>query len=886
MAEKHVQSISTVLGMGRPRGQHFSRTKSMRTRNFGNLVKVPIFRSDYNNLSEVSTNSDRVSDGKSLKGNERAVPNLMLSNARSLTNKVNELEVLKESYRADLIFVTETWLADTVPDEIVNVSGLNIVRRDRLCGRGGGVAIYVNHDIPLKIRDDLNDQFFECLWVTIRPKWLPRSISRIALGCVYLPPSLLTSEIENFYDYFITCYDKLCVESPNTAIILAGDFNPASNGFQQKRLERHCNLKPIVMHPTRDTSTLDLIFTNMADCYQTPAILAPLSTSDHNIINWKSKCNISEKGNAVKIKERKFRQQQLERFDALLANYDWSSVLNISVTDEKVNTFLHITNNMIAEYFPERTVRMHSKDKPFMTPKIKRLISKRNMAFKRNNTERVKKLRSQISAEIRKAKISFYENKVGPNLKNRPKSWWKVIKRLIGKKSAKATMVDPSTWLLMDDKQSACFIHHFFANLTKDYPKVGKEWLELHCTENLPLITIDEVQQELQKINVNKAPGPNDPLLKILKIFAKYFAVPLTEIFNESFQSKTFPKVWKNYKVSGIPKSIPCTLADDLRPIALTSVLAKIQETYAVKWMYDDTTGKISDSQDDGLPRSSTVNALVKLLHNWHKLMDERHRVIRIVFLDFRKAFDLIDHNKLLENMRSMGVRPALIKWFASYLNERSHFTQFGKETSDFENVTGGVPQGSKLGPIAFVIKINMLPSVIQQVVGNEDVIVDGDTILFMGDTTSWEALDVHYHVSGMEIGNMLKKIESVKTFAENEKMVLNAKKCKEMIIDFRKDRTVIPAMKINDCVLERVSSYKLLGLWIDDDLKWKSNTEYVVKMAAKRLHFLKTLKGYNAPREDLKIFYISAIRSIVEFGAQIWHGGLTQEQSKDIERI
>ena len=137
-----------------------------------------------------------------------------------------------------------------------------------------------------------------------------------------------------------------------------------------------------------------------------------------------------------------------------------------------------------------------------------------------------------------------------------------------------------------------------------------------------------------------------------------------------------------------------------------------------------------------------------------------------------------------------------------------------------------------------------------------------------------------------MEIGNIPKKIESVKTFAENEKMVLNAKKCKEMIIDFRKDRTVIPAIKINDCVLERVSSYKLLGLWIDDDLKWKSNTEYVVKKAAKRLYFLKTLKGYNAPREDLKIFYISAIRSIVEFGAQIWHGGLTQEQSKDIERI
>ena len=84
------------------------------------------------------------------------------------------------------------------------------------------------------------------------------------------------------------------MESLHAAIILGGDFKPTSNGFQQKRLERHCNLKQIGMQPTRDTSTLDLIFTGMVDCYETPVILAPLSTSDYSVINRKSKCNIAE----------------------------------------------------------------------------------------------------------------------------------------------------------------------------------------------------------------------------------------------------------------------------------------------------------------------------------------------------------------------------------------------------------------------------------------------------------------------------------------------------------------------------------------------------------------------------------------------------------------
>jgi hypothetical protein len=134
----------------------------------------------------------------------------------------------------------------------------------------------------------------------------------------------------------------------------------------------------------------------------------------------------------------------------------------------------------------------------------------------------------------------------------------------------------------------------------------------------------------------------------------------------------------EKYKVTGIPKTITCTIVENLRPIALTN-----------KWINEDINGKISNSQNGGLPRSSKLYALLNLLHNWYRAMDEPQRVIRIIFLDFRKAFDLIHHNILLRNMKEMGVRLAFIQWFGTYLNKISHHTKFGNDTSDYALLMG-----------------------------------------------------------------------------------------------------------------------------------------------------------------------------------------------------
>ena len=122
--------------------------------------------------------------------------------------------------------------------------------------------------------------------------------------------------------------------------------------------------------------------------------------------------------------------------------------------------------------------------------------------------------------------------------------------------------------------------------------------------------------------------------------------------------------------------------------------------------MMEDISPVISPAQYGGLPGLSTTHALLNLLHNWYKALEKPKTVIRVLFLDFSKAFDLINHNKLLQDMKTMGVREALIPWIASYLKGRKQRTKLGNLTSNLEDVNGGIPQGSKIGPLAFIIKI------------------------------------------------------------------------------------------------------------------------------------------------------------------------------------
>ena len=181
-----------------------------------------------------------------------------------------------------MVVITESWLRSDIDDNLLSISAFNLFRKDRVAGRGGGICVYLSNVIPCKRRLDLENPNFECLWLTLRPKRLPRPLSGIGICVVYHPPGRSAESHKELNDYLINATDRLRNEHPDHGLVLLGDFND----FDSSNLVTHHSLKQVVQQPTRNSAVLDLIVTNMHDLYSSPTIHAPLGSSDHNIVLW------------------------------------------------------------------------------------------------------------------------------------------------------------------------------------------------------------------------------------------------------------------------------------------------------------------------------------------------------------------------------------------------------------------------------------------------------------------------------------------------------------------------------------------------------------------------------------------------------------------------
>ena len=326
--------------------------------------------------------------------------------------------------------------------------------------------------------------------------------------------------------------------------------------------------------------------------------------------------------------------------------------------------------------------------------------------------------------------------------------------------------------------------------------------------------------------------------------------------------------MWKDAIAIPIPKERPA-IVTKLRPISLTSQFAKVCEGFVTNWIMEDMGSKIDRYQYGSLPGSSTSHCLIESLNVFYEELDKPGRVGNLVVTDFSKAFDCIDHTNLVTKLIKLGVRSDLIPWISDFLTNRRQRVKYRNALSSWETVTCGVPQGTKLGPVCFLGTIN-----------DASLNSNSHHWKYVDDLSLGETRVSH---EPAQIGN---DVTELVDWAEENHLHLNPKKCKQMQFCFMRDPPDYPVISINDSPLEVVDVTKILGVWVQNDLKWDRQVGEMISKSRQRLHLLGRLKKFGMSRDDMLAVYMSYVRPVIEYAAPVWHPGLTANNRAAIESI
>jgi hypothetical protein len=593
---------------------------------------------------------------------------------------------------------------------------------------------------------------------------------------------------------------------------------------------------------------------------------------DHKAVFLNLHCNNKPKDNVSPRLVRQYKKADRKGIEKFLRDEfpKWTSS-NTEDIEDIWNSFKKLMNTCQEKFIPSKLITKNS-DPQYFTRAIRVLKRKCQKAYttRRYNGIHFKKL----SDELLNKKQTAYSNYLKQILETKyegERKWDRFYKHIKNKQGtgSKIPVLRKEGVCVTEDVDIANMLNMQYASVYGDKSDANQPATTL-IADGWDTFTFsnESIARVIDRLSNKKSPGADGITNDFIKMAKKEIVPYLRCIFQMSINNCQMPVDWKFANITPIPKGGKKDQADNYRPISLTSAICKIFETLIAMYIrYNlEKCNWFTQAQHGFRGGHSCESQLTGFIQEISDLVDN-HGEVDAILLDFSKAFDKVSHGILVQKLSILGMDERVLGWIREWLTDRKQVVKVGEAISNQLTVTSGVPQGSVLGPLLFIIFIN-------------DIITDltCKLRLFADDCIVYS--EIRNNADTQILQDNLCKICS---WVKVNNMELNEKK--SQLITFTTKRTIRKCnYEVNSVPLNPVDNCKYLGIILNSKLTWKKQVENVIKKGMKRLHFvMRNLRGSNVEAKEMA--YKSIVRPLMEYGSVVWDPA-QQELKHSVEMI